>query len=121
MILLARKQPDLECCGLLAGRDGIITHVFAAKNELRSATQFSIAPRELFQILRALREQKLEHLGIYHSHPRGDNVPSSRDLAEANYPGIAYFILSPQPDAPCPVRVFRLREGVFEACRIVEV
>ncbi|HWQ03188.1 MAG TPA: M67 family metallopeptidase [Candidatus Nitrosotenuis sp.] len=120
MLRLARAEPREECCGLLAGRGGIITHVFAATNELRSATEFSIAPAELFRLFRAMREERLDHLGIYHSHPHSENVPSSRDLAEAHYPGAAYFILDPRPHASRPVRAFRLLAEANEECAIVE-
>src|ERR1700722_20130695 len=75
-----------ECCGLLAGRDGIITTVFPAQNALASATAFEIAPDELFAIVREIRAQNLELLAIYHSHPKTENVPSPTDIARAYYP-----------------------------------
>ncbi len=102
----ARQSPGQECCGLLAGRDGVITEIFPAANALASATEFEIAPAELFRIFRAMREAGLEHLGIYHSHPRGPARPSATDIAKAFYPDAAYFIL-----APDSVRAFRIGEG----------
>ena len=107
----ARRQPNLECCGLLAGRDAVISAVLPAQNALHSATSFEIAPAELFVLFRRLRAEGLEHLGIYHSHPRGENAPSPRDIDRAFYPAAAYFILSPRPDAPHPVRVFQIAGG----------
>jgi proteasome lid subunit RPN8/RPN11 len=53
----------------------------------------------------------LEHLGIYHSHPTGENVPSPRDIERALYPDAAYLIVSSQPRAARPVRAFTIREG----------
>jgi proteasome lid subunit RPN8/RPN11 len=91
----ARRAPTQECCGLLAGRDGVISEIFPARNALASATEFEIAPTELFRIFRAMREAGLDHLGIYHSHPRGPAVPSPRDVERAFYPEAAYFVLSP--------------------------
>jgi proteasome lid subunit RPN8/RPN11 len=105
----ARRTPAQECCGLLAGRDGLITEIFPATNALASATEFEIAPEELFRIFRAMREAGLEHLGIYHSHPRGPEGPSARDVEQANYPEAAYFVLS-----PVGVRAFEIREGKVE-------
>jgi proteasome lid subunit RPN8/RPN11 len=107
----ARRGGGLECCGLLAGRDGVITHAFPAPNLLASATQFEIAPVELFRIFRAMHEAGLEHLGIYHSHPRGENAPSARDIERAYYPEAAYFIVSPREDAERPVRAFEIRDA----------
>ena len=102
----ARRNPAEECCGLLAGRDGGITDIFPAANALASATEFEIAPAELFRIFRAMREAGLEHLGIYHSHPRGPGTPSARDVERAFYPEAAYFVLS-----PAGVMAFVVRDG----------
>ncbi len=107
----AGRTPAQECCGLLAGREGVISEIFPARNVLASATEFEIAPAELFRIFRAMREAGLEHMGIYHSHPRGPAVPSPRDVERAFYPEAAYFILSPEA-----VRAFWIREG-----RVVEL
>jgi proteasome lid subunit RPN8/RPN11 len=115
MLLHARQEPECECCGLLAGRDGAITAIFSARNALASATAYEIAPQELFLIFRTLREQRLTHLGLYHSHPRGENAPSPRDIEQAYYPGQAYFIISPRAEAPNPIRAFSIRgTGVQE-------
>lgn len=111
MLTEARRAPEAECCGLLAGRDGVITAILPATNALASATAYQIAPRELFRLFREMRAAGLEHLGIYHSHPAGDNAPSPRDIEQAYYPHAAWFVLSPRPDAPHPVRVFSIREG----------
>ena len=107
----ARANAREECCGFLAGRGGVITAVLPARNELASSTAFEIAPAELFRLVREMRAQKLEHLGIYHSHPAGDNFPSPRDIERAFYPDVAYFILSPHLDAAKPVRAFSIRES----------
>lgn len=111
MLAAARRDPNLECCGLLAGSAGVISAVLPAPNALASATSYEIAPEQLFALFRRMRAEQLDHLGIYHSHPRGDNAPSPRDVATAFYPDVAYFILGPRPDSPRPVRAFRIRSG----------
>jgi proteasome lid subunit RPN8/RPN11 len=107
----AGREPQTECCGLLAGQDGVISVVLPARNSLNSATAFEIEPAELFSLFRRMREERLDHLGIYHSHPRGDNAPSPTDLERAFYPDAVYFIISSQPGAPKPVRAFRIANG----------
>lgn len=107
----SRTNAREECCGFLAGRDGVITTMLPAPNALGSATAFEIAPADLFRLVREMRAQGLEHLGIYHSHPTGENLPSPRDVERAFYPDVAYFILSPRSDAATPVRVFSICEG----------
>jgi proteasome lid subunit RPN8/RPN11 len=107
----ARANPEIECCGLLAGRDGIISAVLPARNARQSATAYEIAPEELFALFRRMRSKGLEHLGIYHSHPKGENVPSPSDLERAFYPDAAYFIIGPNPAASRPIRAFRIIDG----------
>jgi proteasome lid subunit RPN8/RPN11 len=107
-----RFAPLKECCGLLAGRDGVITHVFPAGNVAADpAKGYEIDPRETVRLMREFREQQLEFLGIYHSHPNGKNEPSARDIELAYYSEAVYFIVSPLADAPKPVRAFSIRDG----------
>ena len=108
----------MECCGLLAGSDGIITRIFPATNALASPTSYDVAPKELFQLFRRMREEGLEHLGIYHSHRATENVPSPRDIELAAYPNEAYFIISLLPAAPHPVRAFSIRDGQVDELEI---
>jgi len=119
MLQHARSQPGAECCGLLAGRGGIVAAIFRAENALASATAYEIAPRELFALFRRMREERLDQLGIYHSHPAGENKPSARDIEQAFYPEAAYFIISPQRDALKPIRAFSIREGRAAELEIV--
>jgi len=121
MLEAARAGSSQEICGLLAGRDGLITHVFSARNALASATAYEIAPQELFSLIREMSAQELEFLGIYHSHPNTENIPSPTDIQRAYYPGAAYFIISPRPDVPKPVRAFHIRDGSVTELTIEKV
>lgn len=97
---------------MLAGRDGVITRAFSATNAAKNpATEYEIAPKELFQLTRDIRAAGLELLGIYHSHPNGKNEPSPRDVEQAYYPDVAYFIISPLPHAEKPLRAFSISDG----------
>jgi [CysO sulfur-carrier protein]-S-L-cysteine hydrolase len=107
-----RRDATQERCGLLAGRDGVVTQAFAARNVARDPGKgYEIASEDLLRLMREIRMAGLELLGIYHSHPNGENRPSPRDIERAYYPDAAYFIISPQPDAAQPVRAFSIREG----------
>jgi proteasome lid subunit RPN8/RPN11 len=108
----ARQESQKECCGLLAGRGGVITRAFPATNAADDTSKaYEIAPEELFRLVREIRSAELALLGIYHSHPAGQNRPSARDIERAYYPAAAYFIILPHPDAPEPVRAFSIRDG----------
>jgi proteasome lid subunit RPN8/RPN11 len=112
--LLAHAQRNVneECCGLLAGRGGVITHAFPATNSAGdTAKAYEIAPEELFHLMREIRAAGLELLGIYHSHPTGENKPSQRDIDRAYYPAAAYFIISPHAGATRAIRAFSIAAG----------
>ena len=112
MMELGQREPEMECCGLLAGRDDAITEVIPAANAAAdAATEYEIAPAELFRLMREIRAAGLTMLGIYHSHPNGKNEPSIRDIERAYYPDAAYFIIAPRSDTPRCVRAFSIREG----------
>lgn len=119
MLLHAQREPHIECCGLLAGRDGAITAIFPATNALRSATVYEIEPRELFEMFRTIRAGGLTHLGQYHSHLSTDNFPSPTDVDQAGYPDHVYFIVSLRMDLPKPVRAFSIRDGEVRELEII--
>jgi proteasome lid subunit RPN8/RPN11 len=121
MLEHARREPQMECCGLLAGREGVITAIFPATNALASPTAYEIAPKDLFQLFRTLRAEGLAHLGHYHSHPSTENIPSPKDIEQAGYPDHAYFIVSPRADAPRPVRAFFIRGASVQELYIAVV
>jgi proteasome lid subunit RPN8/RPN11 len=118
MLAEARSAPEVECCGLLAGRAEVISVLLPARHGPRSASAYEISPPELFALFRYMRDAGLDHLGIYHSHSRGDNSPSRRDVELAYYPAAAYFIVSPQSDALRPVRAFAIADGRSEELTI---
>jgi proteasome lid subunit RPN8/RPN11 len=115
----ARQESQEECCGLLAGRSGVITRACPATNAAEDTSKaYEIAPEELFRLVREIRSAGLTLLGIYHSHPAGENRPSARDIERAYYPAAAYFIVLPQTDASEPVRAFSIRDGQVTEVKI---
>jgi proteasome lid subunit RPN8/RPN11 len=110
----ARRQPHRECCGILAGQDGVITQAFPANNvAVDPARNYAITHQEIVRLMGELRERRLEFLGIYHSHPHwlDANEPSPKDIALACYSEAIHFIVTPRPYATTPVRAFSIREG----------
>ena len=104
MIEHADSQHPLECCGLLSGRGGVIQTATRATNESHSSHQFFVPAAELFAFFREVRRSDRQFLGIYHSHPFSEALPSRRDAAEFFYPEASYWILSgrqPEPEVRC--------------------
>jgi [CysO sulfur-carrier protein]-S-L-cysteine hydrolase len=108
----ARYQPHRECCGILAGQDGIITQAFPARNVAADPVRnYEIARTEIASLMAELRKRRLEFLGIYHSHPHwmDPNEPSLKDIALA-HPEAIHFIVTPRPYATMPIRAFSIRD-----------
>ncbi len=89
-----------ECCGLLLGRsdpDG--NHVqalypVANRHGEQRERRYTIAPDDYLAAERAARQQGLDVVGFYHSHPDHPARPSATDLAEATFPGYTYVIVA---------------------------
>ena len=96
MVEHARREYPLECCGFLSGSGREIDSIQPTGNERHSREEFFVPVDELFAFFRELRHSGQEHLGIYHSHPSSECLPSSRDVAEFHYPGVSYWIVSLQ-------------------------
>ena len=110
----ARRQPHRECCGILAGHQGLITRAFPAKNVASDPVwNYEIAPNELVRLMQQLRQRRLDFLGIYHSHPHwlDTNEPSSKDIALAHLSEAIHFIVTPRRYATSPIRAFSIRHG----------
>jgi proteasome lid subunit RPN8/RPN11 len=95
--MLAQAVAELphECCGLLAGRDGRVTHRYPLTNALASPVRYESEPRSMFAAFKDMRAQGIELLAIYHSHPTSDPIPSRTDL-ERNFYGaeVVHLIIS---------------------------
>lgn len=99
------ERPD-ECCGLLAGKDGVISRIYRAANVAENKrVRYEAAPLDIVRILDEIEGLGEEHLGIYHSHPRSEARPSATDRRLAAY-DVWYFVVSLQhPNEPA-VRAF---------------
>lgn len=111
MLVEARLQLPAECCGLAAGAGEVVTELFPLRNALASAHAYFADPAELIRTFRVIRERGLRHIGIYHSHPNGDNFPSPSDVELAYYPSSVYFIVNPREGVSNPVRAFSIAAG----------
>ena len=89
-----------ECCGVLLGRsegdDRTVTKTVRCGNTRLDSphNRYHIAPQELVRIQREAREEGLEIVGFYHSHPDHPARWSQTDLAEAHWIGCSYVITS---------------------------
>ena len=83
LITHAIKQQPNESCAMLLGEkiDDVwnIKEVFLTENIDESQTNFTISPDELLKGYKLAEKMHLELVGVFHSHPNSDAIPSNTD------------------------------------------
>jgi proteasome lid subunit RPN8/RPN11 len=117
----ARKEAPLECCGILAGMDGTVQKAFQLRNEEQSPVRYLMSPQEQLKVFEEMARERLEMVGIYHSHTHTVPYPSETDVKLAFYPEVSSVIVSLKEEPP-DVKAFRIREdAVFpEEIEVIE-
>ena len=88
-----------ECCGAMLGRavDGkkSVTSAIKLRNAFSGSqgVRYELKPEDLLEADRAAREQKLDVIGIFHSHPDCDAYFSETDLKNS-CPWYSFVVLS---------------------------
>jgi proteasome lid subunit RPN8/RPN11 len=107
-----RDHPD-ECCGVIAGRDGVATRVVPMQNAERSPTGFTFDSAEQLRVWRDLDDADEDVLVVYHSHTMTEAYPSRTDVRwSANTPGTSWLLVSTSDPEQAQVRSFRIEDGV---------
>ncbi len=109
----ATESYPQECCGVLLGhrdpeRRTVVRAVRCRNAHQDPATRYAIDPAELIAIQRRAREEPLAIIGFYHSHPDHPPSVSATDLAEADWTGCSYVIVSVEEKRVTAVRSFVL-------------
>jgi proteasome lid subunit RPN8/RPN11 len=126
----AAETYPYECCGALLGRDSNavlqgnreasapareILQLFPLVNRRDDSprNRFSVTPQDVLEAEKAAREQGLEVVGWYHSHPDHPARPSEYDRDHA-WPWYSYIIVSVQNGAPQDMTSWRLNDDRAE-------
>lgn len=121
MIEHALEDAPIECCGIVARRDGVSVSVHRATNVEASPYRFSIDPREYLRVERSLDAEDAEVAGFYHSHTGTDPVPSPTDIRAMTGAGFAppfVHILIGVADRDNPeLRVWHIENGEKSECQ----
>jgi proteasome lid subunit RPN8/RPN11 len=116
----ARAEAPIECCGMVASRDGAAMRVYRATNAAASPLRYEIDGAEQYRIQMEIEDAGLDLGAIYHSHTRTEPYPSQTDINLAFYPEAVYVIVGLAGDQP-DVRAYEIRDGrVQEAELVVE-
>src|SRR5438067_13769060 len=106
----ARSEAPIECCGMIASRDGAAVRVYRAANAAASPLRYEIDGAEQYRIQMEIEDAALELGAIYHSHTRTEPYPSQTDINLAFYPDALYVIVGLANRDP-DVRASRIRDG----------
>lgn len=86
-----------ECCGVIAGRavagKEAVRLYPMANRRIEEQRRYLIEGEDLRRLEPILRDDGLEIVGYYHSHPDHPAAPSAYDIAHA-WPWYSYLILS---------------------------
>jgi proteasome lid subunit RPN8/RPN11 len=93
MMEYAARLAPLEACGLLAGRSERVETMIGVQNQAQRPDRFIMEPYEQLKAFEWIESNRLELLGIFHSHPAGPETASPTDIAEAAYE-VIHVILS---------------------------
>ena len=109
MVAHALEDAPIECCGMLATKDGTLAQVRRAKNKEASPYRFDIHPLETKRLLDDIEESGQELAGFYHSHTGSPAVPSPTDIRMMGPlfgPPYVHFVIGVDDPAKPEVRVW---------------
>ncbi len=111
MITHAKEDAPNECCGIIAGADGIAHKLYRANNAEASPYRYSVDPQDLLRIYRDLDSNGWDVLVIYHSHTQTAAYPSPTDVRLAAWEDAYYVIVSLEDNDNPVVRAFQINDG----------
>ena len=111
----ARRETPRECCGIIAGRDGVPIRLYETRNVAPGNRLYEIDPAQLIDLeFRELPARGLELVAIYHSHPESPAYPSATDVELAFWPDAVFLICSLANREQPEIRAFRIRDGLVD-------
>jgi [CysO sulfur-carrier protein]-S-L-cysteine hydrolase len=75
----SENQKPNESCAILFGKNNQVQDLFLTENIDESPINFTISNKQLIEGYRIAEEQKMDVIGIFHSHPNSDAFPSNTD------------------------------------------
>lgn len=110
----AREGLPEEVCGLLRGREGVVTGAVRAHNVAEDREiNYTVDAQTLLKQFE-FEDAGEEMLAIYHSHPVTPAYPSATDARQATYPDAVYIICSLADPAAPVLRGYRLLPVEFD-------
>ena len=78
-----QKNYPYESGGFIGGKDNVISAIYPVMNQdISNKTDvFAIFPQDIERAHLFFNKHGLEYYGTYHSHPKGEAIPSKQDLS----------------------------------------
>ena len=77
------KEEPNEACAILYGNkieeESTVKEIWLTKNETPSPIEFTLSAEQTWEMDQKRKELNLEIIGIFHSHPKSEALPSSTD------------------------------------------
>lgn len=105
-----REFPN-EACGILAGNQERVNKVYEMVNVEKSPATFFMDAQQQLMVMKQIRNDGQEMIGIYHSHVASPAYPSAHDVELAFYPDTSYVIVSIKDKNNPSIRSFKIVEG----------
>ncbi len=119
--ILSHLQAEypLEGCGILAGKEDEVVHIYPITNRLRSPIIYEMDPQQQLAAMLEIEDKGWEMTAVYHSHPQGPETPSATDIAQAYYPDVIQLIVSLRQQSQPVMRAFMIGNGRVTEIEIV--
>jgi proteasome lid subunit RPN8/RPN11 len=114
----AKDEYPRECCGLIAGKEGKLVHLFRLTNVEAGNRLYRIDDDELYSVTRSLDQRDEDIAVIYHSHPVTPAYPSKTDVELAFWSEAVYIICSLEDFENPYLRAFRIVDESIDEVEI---
>ena len=103
MIEHAVQENPNECCGILAGKDGLISALYRVRNSTPSPYRYVMDPKDQMNVMKESDELGLDLMALYHSHTHSPAYPSETDTrmaVESGWVDFCYVLVSLEKQEP---------------------
>ena len=103
MIEHAVQENPNECCGILAGKDGLISALYRVRNSTPSPYRYVMDTKDQMNVMKESDELGLDLMAFYHSHTHSPAYPSETDTrlaVESGWVDFCYVLVSLEKQEP---------------------
>ena len=103
-----------ECCGILAGKNNQISHIYTIENTAESPYRYLMNPQDFLNADNDAIEKNIHFLAFYHSHTHSQAYPSATDVRmalESGWTDIFYALISLENKEKPILKIFSISES----------